>query len=187
MSFITLLLLALSLSADAFAVAVGTGISQEKIHKKQAIFMALTFGFFQALMPIIGFYLASLFAHSIINFDHWIAFILLGYIGGNMIREWWKNGDKNNIGKNIFSVRSLLVLGIATSIDALAIWISLIASTDNIFFPAALIGVVTFMTTYLGVNFGKKFAKHLGSRAEIIGWLVLIGIGTKILIEHLMV
>ena len=186
MSFVTLFLLSLSLSADAFAVAVGTGISQEKIQKKQAIFMAITFWGFQALMPIIGFYLASLFAHSIGNFDHWIAFILLGYIGGNMIREWLKNWDKDNIGKNIFSIRSLLVLGIATSIDALAVWISLIASTDSIFFPAILIGIVTFFMTYLGVNFGKKFAKHMWSRAEIIGWLVLIGIGTKILIEHLM-
>lgn len=87
MSFVTLLFLAISLSADAFAVAVGTGISQDKIRKKQAISMAVTFGVFQAMMPIIGFYLASLFAHSIGSFDHWIAFLLLGYIGGNMIHE----------------------------------------------------------------------------------------------------
>ncbi len=187
MSFVTILLLALSLSADAFAVAIGTGITQDKVHKKQAISMAMTFGVFQAMMPIIGFYLASLFSSVMNSYDHWIAFILLGYIGSNMIYDGWKRWDKDNIGKNIFSIRSLLILGIATSIDALAVWISLTASTSDILFPASIIGIVTFIMTYLGVNFGKKFAKHMGSRAEIIGWLILIGIGIKILIEHLMI
>lgn len=185
MFFITLFFLALSLSADAFAVALGAGISQKSIKMMQALKMAFSFWFFQALMPIIGFFLASIFSKYITSYDHWIAFILLGYIGWNMIYEWWKWEDEVITEKNIFGLKSLITLGIATSIDALAVGVSLTASTKDIFFPALMIGVITFFISYLGVEFGKKWGKHVGSRSEIIGGLILIGIGTKILIEHL--
>lgn len=184
MSFFTIILLALSLSADAFAVAVGTGISQNKIQKKQSLSMAFSFGFFQAIMPIIGFFAASLFAKQIMDYDHWIAFVLLGYIGGNMAYEWWKPDDAEEK-KDMFTLRSLITLGIATSIDALAIGVWLTASTDDIFVPAIFIGITTFILSFIGIEFGKKFGQKIGSRAEIIGGLILIGIGTNILIEHL--
>lgn len=185
MSFITVLLLAISLSADAFAVAVGTGISQKNIRIKQALLMAFSFWFFQALMPIIWFYLASLFASLITDYDHWIAFVLLGYIGVNMIYEGWKWGGNEEEKKDVFSLKSLIILGVATSIDALAVGISLTASTENIFYPALVIGIITFVASYIGLGFGKKFWHHIGSRSEIIGGLILIGIGTNILIEHI--
>ncbi len=187
MSFITLLFLALSLSADAFAVAVATGISQKSIKISEAIKMAFSFWFFQALMPIIGFFLASIFSEYITSYDHWIAFFLLWYIGWNMIYEWWKWNDETIEEKNVFGLKSLITLGIATSIDALAVGVSLTASTQDILFPALMIGLVTFLFSYLGVEFGKKWGNHVGSRSEIIGGLILIGIGTKILIEHLII
>lgn len=186
MSFITVLLLALSLSADAFAVAVGTGISNKKITTKEATSMAFSFGFFQALMPIIWFYLASLFASIITSYDHWIAFLLLGGIGINMIIEGW-NWEDEELGekKNVFALKSLITLGVATSIDALAVGVSLTAATDNIWYPALMIGMITFVTSYIGLGFGKKFWHHIGSRSEIIGGLILVGIGINILIEHI--
>ena len=187
MSFITILFLALSLSADAFAVAVGTGISQKKVHKKEAIAMALSFGIFQGVMPIVWFFMASLLPHSILEYNHWIAFLLLGYIGCNMMYEWWKNRDTDTIQKNIFALRSLIILGIATSIDALAVGVSLTASTTDITFPAITIGVVTFFVSYLWVRSGEKFSKHIWSRAEIIWGLILIGIWIKILLDHLLI
>ncbi|MFZ4461714.1 MAG: manganese efflux pump MntP family protein [Patescibacteria group bacterium] len=185
MVFLANLLLALSLAADAFAVAVGTGISQKKIQLKQALLMAGTFGFFQALMPVIGFVLASFFAKYITAYDHWIAFILLGYIGGNMIYAGWKGEEEDLPTKNVFTLKSLITLGIATSIDALAVGVSLTASTQDIWTPAITIGIVTFICSFIGVEFGKRFSAHIGSRAEIIGGCVLVSIGIKILCDHL--
>lgn len=185
MSFFTVLLLALSVSADAFAVAVGAGISQKKIYTRQSLSMAFSFGFFQAIMPVIGFFAASLFSKQIMDYDHWIAFILLGYIGINMIQEWWQWTDTDEK-KDIFSIRSLITLGIATSIDALAIGVSLTASTNTILVPAIIIGITTFILSFIGIEFGKKFGQHIGSRAEIIWGIILIGIGTNILMEHIL-
>ena len=186
MSLITIFFLALSLSADAFAVAVATGISQSTIRTKQAISMAFSFGFFQAVMPIIGFLLASLFAEQIMGYSHWIAFVLLGYIGGNMVYAGWQWADEGAVAKDVFSLRSLVTLGIATSIDALAVGVSLTASTTDIYLPALMIGVVTLIASYIGLEFGKRWGHHIGSRSEIIWGLILIAIGTRILIEHLM-
>lgn len=185
MSYITLLLLAISVSADAFAVSISAGITEKKISQKQAISLAFTFGLFQAIMPIIGFYLTSLFEKSILHYDHWLAFFLLGYIWWNMIYQWWKWWEENIIEKNIFHFYSLIVLGIATSIDALAIGISLTATTPSIFFPAIVIWIFTFALSYIWVEFWKKLGKKVWSHSEIIGWLILLGIGTNILIQHL--
>lgn len=185
MSYITLLFLAISVSADAFAVSIGVGITEKRISQKQAFSLALTFGLFQAIMPIIGFFLASLFEKSISNYDHWLAFWLLGYIWWAMIFQWWKWWEDGIIGKNILALRSIIVLGIATSIDALAIGISLTATTPSIFFPALVIWIITFAVSYIWVEFWRKLGKKVGSHSEIIGWLVLIVIGTNILLQHL--
>ncbi len=183
MSFFQTLLLSLSLAADAFAVAIWAGISQKRIYLKQAFLMALCFWVFQAIMPLIGYSLASLFAELIRNYDHWIAFLLLGYLGGNMIYEWMKKWEEETI-KNIFSIKSLLTLGVATSIDALAVWVSLTATDNSIYSTALLIGIVTFILTFIGVKSWQRFGVHIGKRAEIIWWIILFGIGTKILLEH---
>lgn len=184
MSIITILLLSLSVSADAFAVAIWAWMSQKHIKLKDALSMGLSFGIFQAIMPIIGFMIALSFPDGIKDYDHWIAFLLLGYIGWNMMSAWYSDSSEEKIDKNIFWIKSLLILGFATSIDALAVWASLVASTNNIYFPALLIGITTFLMSFIGVRFGSRFSDKIGSRAEIIGWFILIIIGTKILIDH---
>ncbi len=185
MNFLQLILLSFSLSADAFAVAVGTGVSRKHILLRQALAMALCFGVFQAIMPIFGYTLASIFATVISAYDHWIAFLLLGYLGGNMIYAGWKCDDDEEETREVFSFWTLITLGIATSIDALAVGVSLVATEKSILFPAIIIGIITFLCSFIGVEFGKKFGKHIGSRAEILGGIILIGIGIKILVEHL--
>ena len=166
MSFFTLILLALSLAADAFAVALGTGISRQNIRLRQALMMAGCFGVFQAIMPIIGFSLANIFSDVIRDFDHWIAFILLSIIGGNMIISSFKNESVESK-KDIFSLPSLLTLGVATSIDALAVGVSLTATVESIFIPAFIIGTVTFITSFIALESGKRLSHKLGSYSEL--------------------
>ena len=184
MSLFTIFLLWLSVSADAFAVAVASSLSQKKVLFKQALSMGIAFWLFQGLMPILGFYLASFFTVIIMDYDHWIAFILLGYIGINMIQEGLSQSDEK-MDKNIFTFRSLLFLSIATSIDALAVGISLTASTDNIYFPALIIAIITGILSFIGVRFWPRIWSKIWSRSEIIGGLILIWIGAKILADHL--
>lgn len=186
MNLITILLLAISLAADAFAVSVATGISEKKVSFKNAIKMSFGFWFFQALMPIIWFFLAGFFSEIIRDYDHWIAFILLTYIGGNMASSGWKGSDMNiQSSKNTFGWKSVFILSVATSIDALAVGVSLTASISNIWIPALFIGVITFFLSFLGIEFGKKWGTKIGNRAEIIGGCILILIGCNILREHL--
>ena len=185
MHFLQIFLLALSLSADAFAVAVWAWISQKHINIKNALMMSGCFWFFQAFMPIIGFIAASLLPKFIMDYNYLIAFVLLGYLGGAMAYTGWKWEDEDTIKKDIFSFSFLLVLGIATSIDALAVGVSLTATETSILFPALIIGIITFGISFIGVEFGKKFWTQIGSRAEIIWWLVLFGIGANILLEHI--
>ncbi len=186
MSIVTIFLLSFSLAADAFAVAIWAGIIHKKVNIRESISMAFSFGFFQALMPILWFLLASIFAKQIMEYDHWIAFFLLGYIGWNMISAWYSKDEDQKLDKNIFWIKSLLILGIATSIDALAVGVSLTASTDDIYIPAMTIWVTTFVLSFIWVRFGSKFWDKIWSKAEIIGGAILIMIGTKILIEHLL-
>jgi putative Mn2+ efflux pump MntP len=186
MDLLTLILLALGLSADAFAVSITNGMCSNKVTKKNVLITALTFGFFQALMPVLGFTLGKTFSDFVSRYQHWIALLLLGAIGINMIAEAlkeWKNPDDSCSTMNIFSAKNLIMQGIATSIDALAAGVSLAVLKINIISSALLIGTITFFCCALGVYIGRKFGSLLGLRARLAGGIVLIVIGSKIFIE----
>jgi putative Mn2+ efflux pump MntP len=187
MDFLTLILLALGLSADAFAVAVTNGICSSRVTKRHAFYTALTFGFFQALMPVLGFTLGRTFSDIVCRYQHWIALFLLGAIGINMLLEAikeWRNPEDVCVTKNIFTPKNLIMQGIATSIDALAAGVSIAVLKINIFSAALLIGTITFFCCAIGVYIGKKFGSLLGMRARLVGGLVLILIGLKIFIQN---
>lgn len=189
MEQITLILLAIGLSMDAFAVSVSDGMCYQGLKKRQAFLIAGTFGFFQALMPVIGFFLGKTFSHAITTIDHWVAFGLLSLIGGHMLAEAVR--DLRNPEKEckieVCSYKSIFIQGIATSIDALAVGVSLALTGTDILFAALVIGLITFLCCIVGVLIGKKAGALLEGKAEIIGGIILIGIGLKILIEHLTV
>ena len=187
MGLAELVLLAVGLSMDAFAVAICQGLSMTKIKWGHALTVGLYFGGFQALMPLLGWVLGSQFSGYIQQYDHWVAFILLLLIGGNMIRG---GGDDSEDGESC-SVdptkgRKLLILAVATSIDALAVGLSFSLLNINVWGPSTLIGVVCAVITALGLLAGKGLAHAdiFGRRAELVGGCVLIGIGLKILYEH---
>lgn len=177
--FITLILLALALSMDAFAVSISMGMSA-KLKKNEALFCASSFGFFQGLMPWLGF-LASLTLKNIIdNYSHIIAFILLSFIGAKMIYEVYN--EKNDNKNTSFSIKTLILLSIATSIDAFAAGISLIAININIYICIIIISLITFCICLCGIYFGKKVGSLFQHKAQILGGVVLIAIGIKLLI-----
>lgn len=180
-----LLLLAVGLSMDAFAVSLCKGLSVKKAGLKECVTCGGWFGGFQALMPLIGFYLGTLFADAIEGFDHWVAFGLLAIIGINMLKEAFsKDCDCDNNGD--MSVKTMFVMAVATSIDALAVGISLaMAGNVNIFLAVLLIGVTTFLLSGLGVKIGNLFGSRFEKKAQIAGGVILILIGIKILLEHL--
>ena len=183
MSFTDLLITAIALSMDAFAVAVGKGLSVQKIRPKHWFITGAYFGGFQALMPLIGFALASTFAQYIRSFDHWIAFALMALIGGNMIKEAFeKEEEELNCS---FCFRTMLPLAVATSIDALAAGVSFAVTGANIWFAIACIGVTTFLFSAVGIKIGNLFGTKYKNKAEFVGGLILILMGLKILIEHL--
>jgi putative Mn2+ efflux pump MntP len=176
------LLLAFALSMDAFAVSVGLGVKSQNFNKTLALKAAIFFGVFQALMPLFG-YLASLGLGSVIeSIDHWIAFILLSGIGGKMLYESFQENTEDEI--SIITNKVLLILAIATSIDALAAGFTLGLMSLNPFVSMFLIGIITFIFSYLGVFLGTKGGTFLEDKAEKIGGVILIAIGCKILIEH---
>lgn len=185
MGFTELLLLAVGLSMDAFAVSLCKGLSVKKAGLKECVTCGGWFGGFQALMPLIGFYLGTLFADAIEAFDHWVAFGLLAIIGINMLKEAFsKDCDCDNNGD--MSVKTMFVMAVATSIDALAVGISLaMAGNVNIFLAVLLIGVTTFLLSGLGVKIGNLFGSRFEKKAQIAGGVILILIGIKILLEHL--
>jgi len=178
------LFIAIGLSMDAFAVSVVTGSVYRDLKVRHALRMALFFGGFQAAMPIIGFLAGLSLRRYIAAYDHWIAFGLLAAVGGKMIYESLKieSAEKNLDPSNLLV---LLALAVATSIDALAIGISLSMLTAGIVGSAAIIGAVTFVLSYAGIEIGKRFGHFFESKIEILGGLILIAIGVKILIEHL--
>ncbi len=183
MSFFDLIVTAIALSMDAFAVAISKGLSVQTVSPKHCAVTGGYFGGFQALMPLIGFFLASLFAAQIRAFDHWIAFALLTLIGGNMLRE--ALSDEEEELNCSFCPRVMLPLAVATSIDALAAGVSFAVTGANIWIAIACIGVTTFAFSAVGVRIGNIFGAKYQKKAEIVGGLILIAMGIKILIEHL--
>ena len=183
MNIAELFLLALGLSMDAFAVAVCKGLSLKKIGIKECTLVGLWFGGFQGLMPCIGFFLANIFSAAIQSFDHWIAFILLGIIGINMIKESKENEEDATDASLGFKV--MLMMAIATSIDALAVGITFAFLNVNILTAALLIGITTFICSMIGVKIGNVFGVKYKGKAEFTGGIILVLLGTKILLEHL--
>jgi len=186
MGFIELFLIAVGLSMDAFAVSICKGLNMRKLNYKHTFIIAAFFGGFQGLMPLIGWILGKQFEQYITDFDHWIAFILLGFIGGQMIYESLKkDNEKCDIDENL-DIKGLFILAIATSIDALAVGITLaLIPNTNILTSITLIGIITFVLSIIGVFIGNKFGARFKSKAEFAGGLILILIGTKILFQHL--
>lgn len=183
MGFIDIFLIGVALSMDAFAVSICKGLSVEKVQPKHLLTAGVYFGGFQALMPLVGFLLGFKFERFIVSVDHWIAFVLLALIGGNMIREALGKDEPEHDAS--FSFKTMLPLAVATSIDALAVGISFAFLGVDIIEAAALIGITTFVLSGLGVYVGNIFGAKYKSKAEIIGGAVLIFIGLKILLEHL--
>ena len=182
MSFSELLLIAVGLSMDAFAVSVCKGLSVKQLKPRHALLAGLYFGGFQALMPVLGWLLGYRFESLITNVDHWIAFVLLALIGGNMIRESFSEEEELN---DDFGVKTMLLLAVATSIDALAVGITFAFLSVRILPAAGTIGVTTFLLSIAGIYIGRAFGARWKSRAERVGGLILILIGLKILLEHL--
>lgn len=189
MNFVELLIIAIGLSMDAFAVSIGKGLSLKKIKLSHALKVGLWFGGFQALMPLIGYILGSTFAEIVSTFDHWVAFVLLSLIGGNMIKESLENDsdndcDCNKKDKNGFGLTTMFTLAVATSIDALAIGVTFAFFKVAIFPAIITIGITTFLFSVAGLKIGHIFGCKYKSHAELFGGVILILIGLKILIEH---
>ncbi|EGF59252.1 manganese efflux pump MntP family protein [Bacteroides fluxus] len=183
-------LLAVGLAMDCFAVSIASGIILKRMQLRPMLVMAFFFGFFQALMPLLGWIGASFFSHLIENIDHWIAFAILAFLGGRMVMESFKDEDcKNEYDPT--SLKVVLALAVATSIDALAVGVSFaflgIRSLPSILSPISIIGFVSFALSIIGLIFGIRFGCGIARklRAELWGGIILIIIGTKILIEHL--
>ena len=182
------LLLGVELAMDAFAVSSCKGLAMRKVNKKQAVIIALFFGGFQAIMPVIGWLLCKGFQTYIEAFDHWIAFALLAFIGVKMIIETLREKEDDVVIEEMdppLDMKEMLMLAIATSIDALAVGISLAALDRPIVESAAIIGVVTFVISIIGVYIGKFFGNRYKKRAELTGGIILVLIGVKILCEHM--
>jgi len=186
MGFFELIFLAVGLSMDAFAVAICAGLSMAKVSLKKAMIVGLYFGVFQAGMPLIGFFLAGLFADKIIAYDHWVAFCLLGFIGGKMILDSFKNEGVSN-GEQSLNPRKMLPLAIATSIDALAVGVSFAFLEVSIVPAVSFIGITTFGISMAGVKIGNIFGVKFKSKAQLLGGVILVLIGIKILLEHLII
>lgn len=188
MGIVELFLIAVGLSMDAFAVSVCKGLGMKRINFKVAVVLALFFGGFQALMPVIGWALGSQFLWLISPIDHWIAFILLAIIGGKMLWVAFHDDEDDSDDSsdaNVIDLGEYLMLAIATSIDALAMGISFAALSVNIVAAASFIGVITFVLTLAGVAVGHFFGARYEKPATIVGGVVLILIGLKVLLEHL--
>ena len=183
MGIISILLIAVGLAMDSLAVSISGGIVMRPFCMRQSLRLALTMGIFQGGMTLLGWLMGVSFSSYITAFDHWIAFILLGFLGGKMIYESF--GEEETTISS-FSTKTLLTLGVATSIDALAVGVSMAFLKTSIYFPAFIIGFVTFSLSLIGVISGYRFGKIKGVNVELLGGIILITIGVKILIEHLM-
>ncbi|MBP5266839.1 MAG: manganese efflux pump [Lachnospiraceae bacterium] len=189
MNLADLFLIGVGLSMDAFAVSVCKGLGMTRINKKQCFLIALFFGGFQALMPLLGWVLGSAVAGYVTKIDHWIAFLLLAYVGGKMafdaIKEWKE--DETPIALDLpLPLKELVMLAIATSIDAFAVGITFSFLTVNIWKAIGIIGITTFVLSGLGVFLGNIFGSKLKSKAQLAGGIILIALGVRILVTHLM-
>ncbi len=180
-----LFVIAVALSMDAFAVSVCKGLSVSRVRAGQAVRAGVWFGGFQALMPVLGYALGVRFQALIAQIDHWIAFVLLGLIGANMIREALTGGEEERADMADFTPRAMLPLAVATSIDALAVGVTFAFLQANIWQAAGLIGLVTFALSAAGVWVGSRFGARYGTRAELAGGIILVVMGCRILLEHL--
>lgn len=185
MTWLELIIIAVGVSMDAFAVSICKGLSLRSLRPKHILSTAVWFGGFQALMPLIGYYLGVSFADSVADFDHWIAFVLLGIIGGKMIKEAFEKDDECDYNPD-FSFKTMLTLAVATSIDAMAVGVSLAFLKVDVWTSILVIGLMTGAFSALGVKLGNLFGCRYKSKAEVVGGIVLVGIGIKILVEHLM-
>ena len=183
MKLLDLLITAIALSMDAFAVSVCKGLAMPKCTFKKAAIVGLWFGGFQALMPAIGYILGAQFQEAIASIDHWIAFVLLALIGGNMIHEALDNDEEEADAS--LDVKTMFLLAVATSIDALAIGITFAFLKVNIIPAVCFIGIVTFIISFAGLKIGNVFGARYKNKAEIVGGVILILLGLKILLEHL--
>lgn len=186
MSMFGLFLIAVGLSMDAFAVSICKGLSMGKISVKKVVTVGLYFGVFQGMMPLAGYFLGSQFSARITAFDHWIAFVLLSIIGGNMIKESLAGEECEQCGReDTLGFSEMLPLAIATSIDALAVGVSFAFLQVHIISAVSFIGITTFVLSVVGVKIGNVFGTRFKSKAELVGGIILIFMGVKILLEHL--
>lgn len=183
MDLLDLMITAIALSMDAFAVAISKGLSVRHLKPQHGLITGAYFGGFQALMPLTGYFLASSFASYIKQYDHWIACVLLALIGVNMVCEAMSKEEE--VLNDSFGIKTMLPLAIATSIDALATGVSFAVTGTNIWLAASIVGLTTFAFSAAGVKIGNIFGARYKSKAELIGGLILILMGIKILIEHL--
>ena len=184
MSLIELFLLAVGLSMDAFAISVCAGLGMSKVTFRNSLIVGLYFGFFQAAMPLIGYFAASLFADNITSYGHWIAFALLGFLGGRMIYGSFIKENPDTKGISL-KPSHMLPLAIATSVDALAVGVSFASLQISIVPAASFIGVTTLLLSMLGVKAGNVFGLRFKSKAELVGGVILVLIGFKVLFDHL--
>ena len=185
MSTIKLLFIAVGLSADAFAVSVAEGVALEEVRGRHMLRLSMMFGLFQGLMPILGWSLGQAMRGFIEPFDHWVAFALLALIGGKMVADALL-GFETGAGRAESRGLRLLVLAVATSIDALAVGMSIAMLRVHIWTPALVIAAVTGVLCAIGVHAGKSIGTRIGRRAEVVGGFMLIGVGVKVLLDHLL-
>ena len=186
MSLLEVFLIGVGLSMDAFAVSIGKGLGMRRIDYRTSFALAFSFGLFQALMPVLGWLLASSFAQAIESVDHWVAFALLAIIGGKMILDAVRGDDDGGGSTSTVTFSELMLLSVATSIDALAIGITFAALAVPPFPAVAIIGITTFAFSLGGVVLGNRFGSRYERPAGILGGVILIIIGIKVLVEHLM-
>lgn len=186
MGFFEVLMIGIGLSMDAFAAAICKGLGMKRASAKNIAIIGVFFGGFQALMPLLGYFLGKQFEGYIVSVDHWIAFCLLAFIGGKMIYDvFWGEEEEDCLCDNKLDIKELFTLAIATSIDALAVGISMAFLHVNILPSVCLIGITTFILASLGVVIGNKFGSRFKNKATLAGGIILILIGLKILLEHL--
>ncbi len=183
MSFLEIMIISVGLAMDAFAVSIGSGTLASMRDMRSKLRLAFHFGLFQFMMPVIGWFLGSTVQSYVEQYDHWIAFALLSYIGIKMIRESF--GSDHASRQNPSKGKNLIILSVATSIDALAVGFTLAMLDVTIWYPGIIIGIVTALLSITGIQLGEKLGIKFGKKMELLGGLVLIGIGIKILIEHL--